>query len=347
MPSGPRPTTEIWQKLIAQPWTAPWLLSLVLHLVMLILFGVAFHIPAKQGGGISLFFSLDSGANAPARFDGDRDGPAMMIAAGNPASSAGTATAPASSLQQLLASGPPIDPAMLLPTGTVPVGAGTLEAGGVGSASAGRTGSGSRGGSDGSGGFGQGRATTSIFGVPGEGYKFVYVFDRSGSTGGPPGRDTLTAAKAQLVASIQGLEKTHQFQIIFYNEKPVIFNPSGTPGRLAFANRANKDRAVRFVESITADGNTNHVDALKLAIRLHPDVIFFLTDGDDPKLSRRELDQIQRMATGITLNTIEFGPGPKPEEESFLATLAEENGGHYVYVDLSKYFSAESQKGSR
>jgi hypothetical protein len=192
----------------------------------------------------------------------------------------------------------------------------------------------------------EGRARTSMFGVSGIGHKFVYVLDRSSSMGGS-GQKALRAVKAELVKSLRNLDTVHEFQIIFYNEKPVIFNPSGTPGRLAFANRANKDRAVRFVESITADGNNNHVDALKLAIRLHPDVIFFLTDGDEPKLSRRELDQIQRMATGITFNTIEFGPGPKPEEESFLATLAEENGGHYVYVDLSKYFSAESQKSSR
>jgi len=182
----------------------------------------------------------------------------------------------------------------------------------------------------------EGRARTSMFGVSGVGHKFVYVLDRSSSMGGS-GQKALRAVKAELVKSLKNLDTVHQFQIIFYNEKPVIFNPSGTPGRLAFANRANKDRAVRFVESITADGNTSHVDALKLAIRLHPDVIFFLTDGDDPKLSRRELDQIQRMATGITLNTIEFGPGPKPEEKSFLATLAEENDGQYVYVDLSRY----------
>ena len=188
----------------------------------------------------------------------------------------------------------------------------------------------------------EGRARTSMFGASGVGHKFVYVLDRSSSMGGS-GQKAIRAVKAELVKSLKSLDTVHQFQIIFYNEKPVVFNPSGTPGRLAFATRANKDRAVQFVESITADGNTNHDDALKLAIRMHPDVIFFLTDGDDPKLSRRELDRIQRMATGITLNTIEFGPGPKPEAKSFLATLAEENGGQYSYVDLSTY-SPSGQK---
>ena len=180
----------------------------------------------------------------------------------------------------------------------------------------------------------EGRARTSMFGVSGVGFKFVYVLDRSASMGGS-GQVALKAVKVELRKSLDRLDTVHQFQIIFYNEKPAIFNPSGTPGRLAFANQANKDRAVRFIESIAADGNTRHDEALKLAVKLRPDVIFFLTDGDDPKLTRRELDTIQRMAGGITVNTIEFGPGPQPEK-SFLATLAEENGGQYVYVDLSK-----------
>jgi hypothetical protein len=192
----------------------------------------------------------------------------------------------------------------------------------------------------------EGRARTSMFGTTGVGHKFVYVFDRSASMGGS-GQRALKAVKAELIESLKNLDTVHQFQIIFYNEKPVIFNPSGMPGRLAFATQANKDRAVRFIESITASGNTRHDEALRLAIRLRPDVIFFLTDGDDPKLSRRELDQIGRIANGITINTIEFGPGPQPEGKSFLATLAGENDGQYVYVDLPKYLSAKSQKAAQ
>jgi len=184
-----------------------------------------------------------------------------------------------------------------------------------------------------------------MFGVSGLGHKFVYVLDRSASMGGS-GHVALRAVKEELHKSLEKLDTVHQFQIIFYNEKPAVFNPSGIPGRLAFANQANKDRAVRFIESIVADGNTRHDEALKLAIRLRPDVIFFLTDGDDPKLSRREMDQIQRMANGITINAIEFGAGPPPEEKSFLATLAEENGGQYAYVDLSKRRSPSSGESS-
>jgi hypothetical protein len=180
-----------------------------------------------------------------------------------------------------------------------------------------------------------GKARTSLFGLTGEGYKFVYVFDRSASMGGS-GRNSLRAVKAELLQSLKNLDTVHQFQIIFYNERPTIFNPTGTPGRLAFATEKNKQQAIRFVESIVADGGTDHEEALKLAIRLQPDVLFFLTDGDDPKLTPAQLAKIQRLAAGITINAIEFGPRPKPAGPSFLAELARQNGGGYVYVDVSK-----------
>ena len=180
-----------------------------------------------------------------------------------------------------------------------------------------------------------GKARTSLFGTSGEGYKFVYVFDRSGSMGGNGAR-SLRAVKAELQKSLANLDTVHQFQIIFYNERPVAFNPTGTPGRLAFANEQNKRRAVEFVATITAEGGTRHDDALTMAIGMRPDVIFFLTDGDEPKLGRHQLDTIQRQAAGITINTIQFGDGPKPDEKSFLAVMAEENGGQYAYVDTTK-----------
>lgn len=180
-----------------------------------------------------------------------------------------------------------------------------------------------------------GKARTSLFGIVGEGYKFVYVFDRSGSMGGS-GRNSLKAVKAELLQSLKSLDTVHQFQIIFYNERPVVFNPSGSPGRLAFATEQNKDRAARFLDSIAADGGTAHEDALRLAIRLQPDVIFFLTDADDPKLTPAQLAKIRRLAAGIVVNAVEFGLGPKPAGDSFLAELARQNGGGYAYIDVSK-----------
>ena len=74
-------------------------------------------------------------------------------------------------------------------------------------------------------------ASTSMFGVEAQGRKFVYVFDRSGSMGEPANRP-LSAAKAELIQSLERLESVHQFHLIFYNTEPQVFNPTGVRGRL-------------------------------------------------------------------------------------------------------------------
>jgi hypothetical protein len=102
---------------------------------------------------------------------------------------------------------------------------------------------------------GGGKARTSLFGVTGEGYSFVYVFDRSGSMGGS-GRTSLQLVKGELLKSLRNLGDTQQFQMIFYNDRPTLFNPSGVAGKLAFGNENNKRRAMQFIDSIVAEGGT-------------------------------------------------------------------------------------------
>ena len=181
-----------------------------------------------------------------------------------------------------------------------------------------------------------GATRTSVFGLEGEGSRFVYVFDRSGSMGGI-GRSALDGAKAELLASLEHLEPSHQFQVIFYNHLTWRFQPRGQPvGGLVFATERNLEHVRRFVNSITADGGTDHVPALMEAISLGPDVIFFLTDADEPQITAGQLERIARRAAGITIHCIEFGFGPHPGGENFIARLARQNMGRYGYVDVTR-----------
>ena len=179
-----------------------------------------------------------------------------------------------------------------------------------------------------------GRGRTKVYGLNGEGFKFVYVFDRSGSMGGS-GNKALNAAKRELLRSLADLGDTHQFQIIFYNEEPSIMKLSGL-ANLMFATPQNKREAERFVGSISADGATQHEPAMMMGLKLSPDVIFFLTDADQPELSPGQLERIKRLNGGrAVINTIEFGLGPKIRKYNFLDRVAEENNGSSVYVDIS------------
>jgi hypothetical protein len=178
------------------------------------------------------------------------------------------------------------------------------------------------------------KAKVSLYGIEAEGYKVVYVFDRSGSMGIE--HNPLAALKIELIRSLQTVDSVHQFQIISYNERPRLFNPTGQPGRLTFGTEENKASATDFIKSVVADGGTDHEAALMLAIKLSPDVIYLLSDGDDPKLTAKQLARIDRLGAGIVINTIEFGAGPQADTADFMVKLAQQSGGKHAYVDLIK-----------
>jgi hypothetical protein len=178
-------------------------------------------------------------------------------------------------------------------------------------------------------------ATTMLFGVSGSGTQFVYVFDRSDSMNGFSGRP-LRAAKSELINSLGSLTERQQFQIIFYNEQPRPFSLPGVPMAMVRAEPSNLELAKNYIRSIAAYGGTEHESALKLALRMGPDVIFFLTDARIPRLSEIELRDIQMRATttGTTIHCIEFGADRGPQSDSFLTQLATMNQGQYRYINV-------------
>jgi hypothetical protein len=174
---------------------------------------------------------------------------------------------------------------------------------------------------------------TRLFGARGRGSRFVYVFDHSSSMEGAP----LAAAKRELIASLQSLQSVHRFQIIFYNEQPhVMPDFRGRPTAMVFADDPGKRLAANFVGSILASGATDHLQALRTALQMRPDVIFLLTDASEPHLRADELRTIQRLNQGTSIQAIEFGLGPAQPRYNFLQQLAAENGGQHVYVDVTR-----------
>jgi hypothetical protein len=172
-----------------------------------------------------------------------------------------------------------------------------------------------------------------VFGVEGTGNKFVYLFDRSASMEGAP----LAAAKQQLIKSLESIDELQQFHIIFFNQRLQAFDLTGGTRRIAFGTDRNKKLAARFIKSVAADGGTARFPALKHALALQPNVIFFLTDADDP-MTPKEVAEIARINERITAQicVIEFGANDKPPKHNFLIQLAQENRGQYGYVNVAK-----------
>jgi hypothetical protein len=181
------------------------------------------------------------------------------------------------------------------------------------------------------GGSQSGGKTLRVFGTEGTGNSFVFVFDRSASMSEHAERP-IRAAKMELIQCIDSLENLQQFNIIFYNEQFLSWKPNR---KMVNAIDQNKENAKRFVEGMTPVGGTKHLEPLLEAIKHRPDVLFFLTDGDENNaLSAGQLDKIARdNGHRSQINVIQFGVGAN-RESNFLRKLAANNRGQYSYVNV-------------
>jgi hypothetical protein len=323
-----------WRWEVATP---AWLMSLVVHALLVILLG---YVASQQvhGTGAPVNAVLIS-SSAPLQdeedyFDDERavqmsGGESSSEPTGVVADTTGDATE--RSLAEIAGGPPPVDTTGALPSGAL------AETSPAESMPAAATGAGSLLNGPRKQVAVHGKfARTHVYGAPGEGNTFVYVFDRSSSMG-TGGNSMLASAKRELLASLDDLGEENRFHIIFYNEKPTKMDLGRSFAGLVFADNRAKELARRFVDSIVAGGGTQHFDALMEALKLRADVIFFLTDADEPELSDMQLGRIRRMNAGhSTINTIEFGDRPQPRRDNFLSRIARQNGGQYVYIDVTK-----------
>jgi len=182
---------------------------------------------------------------------------------------------------------------------------------------------------------------TSLFGVTGVGNRVVYVVDRSDSMNGFGGRPWM-AAKTELIRSLAQLTQSQFFQLVLYNEEPRPFRGARAAGgvvQMIQGEQREITRAQQYIELADAFGGTSHLDAVKLALRMRPDVIFFLTDGRVPSLSGNELSEIRQLAVsqGTTIHGIEFGTQSQSDPTTFVRVLASENRGEYRYFDVTAF----------
>ncbi|ADG68823.1 von Willebrand factor type A [Planctopirus limnophila DSM 3776] len=190
-------------------------------------------------------------------------------------------------------------------------------------------------------GTGLGAATpgTSFMGIKDQGSRVVFVIDCSGSM---TNYNAMRVAKTALVSSLQALDTGQQFQIIFYNDSPTFLKGTSRDGKasLWFATEINKTLATQQISAVQPDRGTQHLPALKLALKFSPEVIYFLTDADEPELTSIERKELIRLNQGRSrIHTIEFGQGPELKTENFLKKVARENGGSYRYEDVTRFTS--------
>jgi hypothetical protein len=161
-----------------------------------------------------------------------------------------------------------------------------------------------------------------FFQIPAVGKKIVYVIDRSASMGLG---GTFKTVRQELISSLEHLPADVSFQVILYNRSAEPLRIAGQVS-LVPATAGNKAEALALLQSIQPEGGTEHVGALRRALSLQPDVIFFLTDADDLLEGQvRTMTQLNRGRTVI--HTIELSGSDRPAEERPIRWLARANGG--------------------
>ncbi len=309
-----------------------WLVSLCIHVSLILILAIAFR-PFLRGTGGQDPFVLGV-AFVQEVSEGNENEAAAGGASENP-EGGGTASAAILSAQAVAGQGPPMDVGNLLSDLVGSDSNATPSAdslGGVGNSVGSGTGGGQQGGKKG------GKLSeVNFYDVAGVGNSFVYVIDRSDSMN-VPGMAPLRAAKREVSKSLEGIKPMNQFQIVFYNEQPFPYPSkiSGSRG-LIRAQDAERKQAIEFVKNVSAFGGTEHLPALKLGISMGPDVLFFLTDAEQPGLNSAELESlVERCEARTTIHTIEFGNGPNPAKGRWIEALAERTGGKYRYVDVTQ-----------
>jgi von Willebrand factor type A domain len=163
----------------------------------------------------------------------------------------------------------------------------------------------------------------SFFGIRAEGQRFVYVVDRSGSMGDI----RYERAKTELIRSLAGLSRTQEFFVILYSDDSYpMFFPRKTTEFVKASDEAI-EQVRDWVNGLGVNGGTNPEPALTKALRMKPDAVFFLTDGEIPASTA---DSVQRENGGkVTVHTIGF---TNPASESVLREIADQSGGKYLFV---------------
>ncbi|MEK6236673.1 MAG: VWA domain-containing protein, partial [Planctomycetales bacterium] len=168
---------------------------------------------------------------------------------------------------------------------------------------------------------GRGTGVAEFFGITASGNAFVFVVDISGSMRG--GR--FTRAKAELRRSIDALNEKQSYYIIFYNHRTLPM-PSG--GLLA-ATTQNLVKTTRWMTRYArCTGDTYPEPALKMALRIRPDAVFLLSDGEFDRFVAVRISEYQ---TGfpVPIHTVGF---TNRDGEAVLKAIAERTGGTYRFV---------------
>lgn len=184
----------------------------------------------------------------------------------------------------------------------------------------------------------QGGMKATMYGTGGNARKLAYIIDASGSL-----IDSLPFVLQELTRSVRDLSEKQSFTVIFFQGDRAIEVP---PSGLKKAAPEVKRDVIRWIDmkhgNIIPAGQSNPVNALRMALRYKPQLIFLLSDnitghGQYELNQKRLLAEIDKANSGNTkINTIQFlypDPLAKIGLKPTMQMISESTGGIYKFID--------------
>ena len=178
---------------------------------------------------------------------------------------------------------------------------------------------------------GAGPAGPSYYGLQIHARRMVFVVDVSGSMMGA----RLQTAKRELSGVLSALPDNAEFGLVSFSHQVRAWQT-----QLTVATPANRQRAIQYVNYLSAGGLTAVYDALETAFLVDAEAIYLLSDGRPTYGKIVDLAAIPSAVARlnhyrrISIYTIGIAPGlPGAPLDAFLKRLAEENYGLYRRVE--------------
>jgi hypothetical protein len=155
----------------------------------------------------------------------------------------------------------------------------------------------------------------------------VFVLDRSLSMGL---NDRLKCAQREVSAALRSLPPTTLFQVLAYNDQ---VEPLRSDGRmwLLLATPENVRQTTLLLTELKASCGTNHVQALRRGLALHPQLLILVTDG--VQLNPADINEVVRSNDGHSvIDVVEIGAAVSGLTETSGQALARRGGGVFKRV---------------
>jgi len=178
-------------------------------------------------------------------------------------------------------------------------------------------------------GDGEGSGSATFCGIEAKGQSFVFVLDNSGSMAGY----RWFQARAEIIRSISQLDENQKFLVVLYNTyTTVMLGQRGSEIEYLEATPENRRRVTKWLDRQFPQFDTFPKRSLKIAMRMEPDAVFLLSDGEfrDGSVEFLRNANLSGSTPKCSVHTIAF---KSRLGASMLRQIAYENGGSFRYVE--------------